>query len=38
VRKNYLTSEPEIRRYDYNPFEDEFIVLASDGLFDMFKS
>jgi serine/threonine protein phosphatase PrpC len=38
VRKHFITSDPEIRRYDFNPFEDEFIVLASDGLFDMFNS
>lgn len=37
-RKNFITSEPEIRRYDYNPFEDEFILIASDGLFDNFTS
>jgi len=37
-RKDMITSEPEIRRYDYNPTEDEFIILGSDGLFDMFKS
>lgn len=33
-----ITSCPEIRRYDYDPTKDEFIILASDGLFDMFKS
>lgn len=38
VRKDYITSVPEIRRYDYNPFEDEFILIASDGLFDKFSS
>ena len=38
VRKNCIISEPEIRIYDYNPFIDEFIILASDGLFDKFTS
>uniref|UniRef100_A0A7S3IWR6 PPM-type phosphatase domain-containing protein n=1 Tax=Strombidium inclinatum TaxID=197538 RepID=A0A7S3IWR6_9SPIT len=38
VRKNYITSEPEIRRFDLDIFEDEFIVMGSDGLFDKFKS
>jgi protein phosphatase 2C family protein 2/3 len=37
-RKHFITSEPEIRRYDFNPFTDEFIILASDGLFDKFTS
>lgn len=37
-RKDFITSNPEIRRYDYNPFQDEFILIASDGLFDRFTS
>lgn len=37
-RKNVIIAEPEIRRYDYDPFQDEFIIIASDGLFDMFSS
>jgi protein phosphatase PTC2/3 len=38
IRKNFITSEPEIRRYDFSPFKDEFIVIASDGIFDKFAS
>lgn len=38
VKKNFITCEPEIRRYDFDPFKDEFIVIASDGLFDKFTS
>lgn len=38
VFNDIITSKPEIRRYDYDPNKDEFIILASDGLFDMFKS
>jgi serine/threonine protein phosphatase PrpC len=38
IRKNLVISEPEVRMYTFDPSEDEFIVLASDGLFDMFKS
>jgi serine/threonine protein phosphatase PrpC len=37
-RKNFITSEPEIRRHDINPFQDEFIIIGSDGLFDKFTS
>ena len=34
-----ITSEPEIRRYDFEPEQgDEFIIIASDGLFDKFTS
>lgn len=38
VRKNVITAEPEIRRYDFDPNKDEFLVIASDGLFDIFTS
>ena len=31
-------SEPEIRVIDINPQIDEFVLLASDGLFDRFSS
>lgn len=38
VRKNMIISQPEIRKYDFDPTKDEFIVMGSDGLFDKFKS
>lgn len=38
IRKHFLTSEPEIRMVEIDPFIDDFIVLASDGLFDKFTS
>jgi serine/threonine protein phosphatase PrpC len=38
VRKTFLTAEPEIRMVEIDPFIDDFIVLASDGLFDKFSS
>ena len=38
VRKNFITPEPEIRRHDLDLDVDEFIIIASDGLFDMFTS
>lgn len=31
-------SEPEIRIVDINPQSDDFLILASDGLFDRFSS
>ena len=37
-RNNLIVSEPEIRCHLIDPNEDEFIVMASDGLFDKFKS
>lgn len=37
-RRNYVTSEPEIRYFEIDPAVDEFIVLGSDGLFDKFSS
>ena len=38
VIRNFITSEPEIRVVDINQQSDDFIVLASDGLFDRFSS
>jgi len=38
IRKNYITSEPEVRQIDLDPFIDDFVVLASDGLYDKFTS
>ena len=38
VRKNVISVEPEIRRYDFDPNKDEFLLIASDGLFDKFTS
>lgn len=38
IKKNFITSEPEIRRYDFDPSVDEFLVIASDGIFDKFTS
>lgn len=36
--KNFVTSEPEIREIILDPLYDEFMILASDGLFDKFNS
>ena len=36
--KSFIISEPEIREIKIDPREDEFIVLASDGLFDRYSS
>jgi protein phosphatase 2C family protein 2/3 len=36
--KPILISEPEIRVWDINPNEDEFIVMGSDGVFDKLSS
>lgn len=38
IRKKYITAEPEIRQIDIDPFIDDFILVASDGLFDKFSS
>lgn len=38
VRKDIIIAEPEIRAYNYDPNQDEFIIIASDGLFDIFSS
>ncbi len=37
-RKNYITSQPEIRLLEIDPFIDDFIVIGSDGLYDKFSS
>jgi serine/threonine protein phosphatase PrpC len=37
-RRNYITSVPEVRMIELDPFVDEFIVMGSDGLFDKFTS
>lgn len=36
--KNFIISEPEVREIQIDPREDEFIVLASDGLYDRYSS
>ena len=36
--RNFVLCEPEIRVLTIDPARDEFIVLASDGLFDRFSS
>ena len=38
VRRKVLIAEPEVRQIDLNPYTDEFIVVASDGLYDKFSS
>ena len=38
VFRNFIMSEPEIRVVDINPASDDFLLLASDGLFDRFNS
>jgi len=38
VFRNFIMSEPEIRVVDLNPQSDDFLLLASDGLFDRFTS
>ena len=38
IRKYFLSVEPETRMLEVDPFIDDFIVLASDGLFDKFTS
>lgn len=38
IIRNFITSEPEIHMVDINPAKDDFILLASDGLFDRFTS
>lgn len=32
--KSFVICEPEIREVTLNPEEDEFVILASDGLYD----
>lgn len=36
--KSFILSEPEIREIQIDPRDDEFILLASDGLFDRYSS
>ena len=38
VIRNFIMSEPEIRVVDIDPTSDDFLLLASDGLFDRFSS
>mmetsp|Transcript_104402 Transcript_104402/g.144483 ORF Transcript_104402/g.144483 Transcript_104402/m.144483 type:complete len:116 (+) Transcript_104402:796-1143(+) len=38
TKKAYINSVPEIRHLESDPENDEFILLASDGLFDKFSS
>jgi serine/threonine protein phosphatase PrpC len=38
VIRSFILSEPEIRVIDLNPNTDDFLLLASDGLFDRFSS
>jgi protein phosphatase PTC2/3 len=37
-RRQYITSDPEIRMIEIDPFTDDFILLGSDGVFDKFTS
>lgn len=34
----FLSNEPEIRALDLRPLEDEFILIACDGLWDVYSS
>ena len=36
--QEYLTVIPEIRQYEIDPLQDDFILMASDGLFDKLTS
>lgn len=36
--KNFVLVEPEIRVVTLDPVKDDFILLASDGLYDRFTS
>ena len=36
--KNFVLIEPEIRVVTIDPVKDDFILLASDGLYDRFSS
>lgn len=36
--RDFVLSEPEIRITTLNPDSDDFMLLASDGLFDRFSS
>ena len=37
-RRDYITSDPEVRMLELDPFTDEFFVMGSDGLYDKFTS
>lgn len=37
-RRDYITSDPEIRMIEIDPMTDEFIIMGSDGLYDKFTS
>lgn len=36
--KSFIISEPEVREIKIDPRDDEFILLASDGLYDRYSS
>ena len=36
--KSFVINEPEIRELALDPMTDDFILLASDGLYDKFSS
>lgn len=38
IRKDYITSLPEVRMAEIDPFVDDFIIMGSDGLYDKFSS
>mmetsp|Transcript_32747 Transcript_32747/g.24167 ORF Transcript_32747/g.24167 Transcript_32747/m.24167 type:complete len:120 (-) Transcript_32747:22-381(-) len=38
IRKYFLSNHPEVRMVEIDPFIDDFLVLASDGLFDKMPS
>ena len=37
-RRDYISSEPEVRMTELDPFTDDYIIMGSDGLFDKFTS
>lgn len=37
-RRDYITSDPEVRMLELDPFTDDFFVMGSDGLYDKFTS
>lgn len=37
-RRDYITSEPEIRMLEIDPCIDDFFIMGSDGLYDKFTS
>lgn len=37
-RVNFILNQPDIYEWDIDPVDDEFILIASDGLFDKFSS